>query len=258
LRLPDFIIGGAPRSGTTWLALVADRHPAIQMAKPPVPEPKFFLRDDLFERGLTYYSETWFAGIPADVRAGEKSTNYLESATAAERIRRALPRVRLVFVLRNPVDRAYSNFLWSRQNGLETATFETALAEEEDRERELPEQLRYARPHALFSRGLYADLLRPYIERFPREQILVLRYEDIVSAPGDVASALHDFLGVAVRRADGEEQEPINAAVDSATTSVSATTRRLLDTRYAAPNRRLYELLGASFKPWPSLARESA
>src|SRR5215469_16758171 len=147
-RLPDVIIAGAPRSATTWLYMLAKLHPQLAMAEPRVPEPKFFLVDELFERGLEYYSVNWFAALPSDRLLGEKSANYLESAVAAERIHRLLPRVKLIFLLRNPVDRAYSNYLWSRQNGLETETFERALVLEQQRELDLAPNLRYARPHA--------------------------------------------------------------------------------------------------------------
>ena len=250
-RLPDFIIAGAPRSGTQWLYTTADRHPDIVMAKPIAPEPKFFLRDDLYERGLAYYSATWFATIPREKLAGEKSTNYLESATAAQRIAESLPDVRLVFVLRNPVDRAFSNYLWSRQNGLEDDDFETALAREETREQSVPEDLRYARPHAFFSRGLYAQLLQPYFQRFPRERMLVLRYEDIALAPGEVAESLHRFLGVPLRRRDGEDQERLNAAKNEDDVRMNPATRRWLSERYAVPNEQLYALLGPAFAAWP-------
>jgi len=162
-HLPDFIIAGAPRSGTTWLYFLAQRHPQLAMAQPGVPEPKFFLVDELWRRGVDYYSTKWFDSLPGGRVLGEKSTNYLESTEVAERIYRALPRVKLIFLLRNPVDRAYSNYLWSRQNGLETETFERALALEEQRERDLAANLRYARPHAYFSRGLYARHLARFI-----------------------------------------------------------------------------------------------
>jgi hypothetical protein len=251
MRLPDFIIGGAPRSGTTWLYAVADRHPDLELAKPVVPEPKFFLRDDLYQRGLRYYSDTWFASIPRDKLAGEKSTNYLESATAAERINRCIPGVRLIFVLRNPVDRAYSNFLWSRQNGMETVDFKVALSREQEREQNVPESLRYARPHALFSRGLYAELLQPYFERFPAEQIHVLRYEDVVAAPGAVAESMHRFLGVAPRPQDGASQTALNASAETEDTAMDPATRQQLASRYAAANTRLYRLLGPNFRAWP-------
>lgn len=158
------------------------------MAEPMTPEPKFFLVDELWQRGLDYYSAKWFDPLPAGRLLGEKSANYLESPVVAQRIRCALPQVKLVFVLRNPVDRARSSYLWSRQNGLETETFERALALEEQRERELPPQLRYARPHAYFSRAVYADLLATFLSRFPRGQILVLRYEVLATSPEHIAA----------------------------------------------------------------------
>ena len=146
LRLPDFIIGGAPRSGTTWLYDLLNRHPDLYMARPKQPEPKFFLVDHFYAQGLVHYSQTWFAGALANQVAGEKSTDYLESAAAAERIARDLPAVKLVFILREPAARAWSNYLWSQMNGLETEDFETALRLEDERERTLSERLRFARP----------------------------------------------------------------------------------------------------------------
>src|SRR5262245_33370227 len=163
------------------------------MAKPVKPEPKFFLVDHLYAKGLPFYADTWFAPAPADRRAGEKSTDYLESATAAQRIARDLPHVRLIFILREPADRAYSNYLWTRMNGIETEGLERALALEDERERTLPEKWKFARPFAYFSRGLYADLLEPYLARFPREQILVVRFEDIITRPGALAADVHRF-----------------------------------------------------------------
>ena len=182
-RLPDFLIGGAPRSGTTWLRVLLEKHPQICMAQPAAPEPKFFLVDDLYRRGLEYYARTWFGNVPAGCVTGEKSTNYLESSIAAQRIRQDLPEVNLVFIFRNPVERAYSNYLWSCKNGLEAEEFRVALAREEEREATMPTALRFARPHALFARGLYADLLRPYLDSFQRKQILCLRFEDIAERP---------------------------------------------------------------------------
>src|SRR6516165_10206986 len=123
-RLPDFIIGGAPRSGTTWLYMLAQRHPRLAMAEPIVPEPKFFLVDEIWRRGIDYYSSNWFDPLPAGRMVGEKSANYLESPVVAERIHRVLPWVKLIFLLRNPVDGGHCDHLWSRQNGLEVESFE--------------------------------------------------------------------------------------------------------------------------------------
>jgi len=249
LRLPEFIIAGAPRSGTTWLYDLLDRHSDLYMARPKQPEPKFFLVDQLYARGLAHYSQTWFAGAPANQVAGEKSTNYLESAAAAERIARHLPAVKLVFILREPVARAWSNYLWSKMNGLETEDFETALRLEDERERTLSERLRFARPFSYMSRGLYADLLRPYLDRFPREQLLILKFEDILSTPGALATRLHAFLGISPRPVDAEGLGVITPSENSGA-ALSDALRRALADRFAGPNRELGALLGSSFQLW--------
>src|SRR5207237_8136707 len=137
------------------------------------PELKFFALHSAYAAGLSYYSATWFAAADKDALAGEKSTAYLESPTAADRIARDLPGVRLVFILREPVARAYSNYLWTKMHGFETEDFAAALGLEAERERTLPDALRFVRPYAYYSRGLYAALLEPYLERFPRASILV-------------------------------------------------------------------------------------
>jgi hypothetical protein len=245
---PTFLIAGAPRSGTTWLYHLLDRHPEVYMAKPVRPEPKFFLVDELYERGLQHYIDTWFSGSDTHAAAGEKSTNYLESAVAAERIRHHLPDVKLVFILREPAQRAYSNWAWSRMNRMETADFETALANEDARERSLPPQLRYARPHAYFSRGLYAAMLRPYFDLFPREQMLCLKFDDIILKPNELASRLHTFIGVTPRPDDTLGLDVVNPS--EAGDGMPDDVRQDLRRRYAAPSRELAELLGPEFEDW--------
>src|SRR5262252_6641269 len=210
MRLPDFIIGGAPLAGTTWLDELLDRHPGVHMAKPLKPEPKFFLRDDEYAKGLPYYSERWFAGVDPAKMAGEKSTDYLESPEAAARIARSLPHVKLIFILREPVSRAYSNYCWSKMNGLETEDFATALRLEEQRERELPEKWKFTRPFSYFSRGLYADLLEPYFNRFMDHQLLVTRFEDIIERPKALAESVQRFIGVEARPQDADGLGVVN------------------------------------------------
>lgn len=250
MRLPDFLIGGAPRCGTTWLYQLLARHPRVYLAGPPRPEPKFFLVDDLYMRGLEWYSRTWFAAAPADALCGEKSTNYLESAVAARRVASDLPTAKLVFILRDPVARAWSNYRWSRMNGMESETFERALELEAERERRLRPQQRFSRPHAYFSRGLYADLLRPWFELFPAERILCLRCEDIAAGRHRLAERLHAFLGLAVCEHDADGIGMVNAAEASDAEQLSPDTASTLRARYAEPNRRLGLLLGGDFPIW--------
>jgi len=219
------------------------------MAKPLKPEPKFFLRDDEYAKGLEYYSKKWFDGVASSKIAGEKSTDYLESADAAVRIAESLPHVKLIFLLREPVSRAYSNYLWSKMNGLETEEFATALQREAERERELPERLKFTRPFSYFSRGLYADLLEPYFERFMARQLFVARYEDIAERPSAVADAVHRFLGVAPRPSDVEGLGVINPSARDVN-GLPDTVQRELSERYVEPNHRLATLLGPAFPMW--------
>lgn len=249
MRLPDFIIGGAPRSGTTWLYELLDRHPDVYMAKPLKPEPKFFLVDNTYAKGLQFYSDTWFAPARADQRAGEKSTDYLESAAAAERIARDLPSTKLIFILREPADRAYSNYLWSTMNGIETEPFATALALEAERERTLPDRWKFARPFSYFSRGLYADLLQPYFARFARERILVVKFEDILARPSELAAQVHRFIGVSERGDDAAGLGIVNPS-EKGTQTLDPALKVTLRKRYAEPNLRLAAMLGPAFEPW--------
>jgi hypothetical protein len=246
---PTFIIGGAPRSGTTWLYELLDRHPDVYMAKPVRPEPKFFLVDDLYERGIQYYFDRWFADAGKYQAAGEKSTNYLESPTVAERIHRHLPSVRLVFILREPSQRAYSNWVWSRMNGLETEDFDTALEQEEERERHVKPELRYARPHAYFSRGLYAEMLRPYFALFPGEQLLCLKFDAIIDNPADLAARLHRFIGVTARPDDAIGLDVVNPSEKRGVEMPSEDLARLR-MRYAESVRDLAALAGPEFADW--------
>jgi len=248
MRLPDFIIGGAPRSGTTWLYEALDRHPELHLAQPVVPEPKFFLVDSEYDKGLMYYSKRWFDGIPAGVLAGEKSTNYLESPAARTRIAHDLPSVKLLFILRDPADRACDNYRWSRMNGLEPLDLDEALRCEAERELAYDEKTRYSRPFSYFSRGLYAELLRPWFESVARDQIAVVRFEDIIERPSDLLSEAHRFLDVAMRPFDHEGLGKINAA-EGPTCEEAALVR--LRSRYKGPNRDLEELLGR--KMWGEL-----
>lgn len=254
LRLPDFLICGAARSGTTWLTILADRHPEIGMAKPVAPEPKFFLVDELYERGLSYYSSKWFDPLPQKRLLGEKSALYLEGASVPGRIHRALPRAKLIFMLRDPVERAWSHYCYSRQNGLETLGFEDALETEAERTKNLPESLQFSRPFSYFSRGLYAKQLARFLEFFPREQLLVLRTEDIVSKPEGIATAFQRFLGVEERPEISQDLGIINASDDGGIASMLPSTRAALTERYREPNERLQAVLGPSFVGWNAYA----
>lgn len=247
LVLPDFLIGGAARSGTTWLHHTLELHPDLYMARPWPPEPQFFYRNDRYELGIEYYSSTWFANTGEASFLGEKSTAYMESADAANRIKKHLPDVKILFLLREPIDRAYSNYLWTRTNGMETGDFLTALRLEDERLSNLAGNLRYVRPYAYYERGLYADFLQIYIDIFGAKQVLCLRYDDIQRNPKKLITRVHEFLGVEIRPQDATGVGVVNTANGEGDT-LPDEARRLLDKRYAEPNERLVSLLGNEFR----------
>lgn len=246
---PDFIIAGAPRSGTTWLYHLLDRHPQIFMNKPIKPEPKFFLIDEIYETGLEHYLKKYFPNAPKEKMWGEKSTNYLENSVAATRIYENLPGIKLIFILRHPVDRAFSNYLWSRMNGLEQEDFATAIEQEDVRLRNLPKDWKYSRPYDYFARGLYVKHLRPYFDLFSQDQILVLKFEDISIDPEKLTARIHQFLGVQVQPLDWQGLGIINPSRKD-DIELPAELREKLNERYSESNRELGELLGADFEVW--------
>src|SRR5579875_342430 len=202
--MPDFLVIGAPKAGTTALHAALTRHPALYMS--PIKEPKFFLTDGPPPtRGgpgdaLTYREHVWrrdryealFDGAPAGVLLGESTPLYLYDGDAMRRIRALIPHARLIAVLRDPVERAHSNWthLWSA--GLEPVRDFVRACGEEDR--------RIAAGWAPFwhytGLGRYGEQLERLFTLFPRDQVLVLRYRHLVSQPAGTLDRICGFLGV--------------------------------------------------------------
>ncbi len=247
--LPDhFVVGGAQRSGTTWLARLLDLHPQIAMARPLRPEPKFFLRPDAGAATREEYASL-FPPAPAGVRLlGEKSTSYLERPEAAAPMRRLLPGVRLVFVLRDPVERAVSNYRFSVDNGVETESMEVAFRDEERRRRDWDRRRFSVSPFAYLRRGDYADLLAPWEAALGRERLTLLLYEDLRS---DTAATLRRLLLALGADADLQPAPP-DRAIDPApgAEALDRALRDLLVERFAAGNRRLARRYGLDLSAW--------
>jgi hypothetical protein len=204
--MPDFLVIGAPKAGTTALHAALARHPGLYMSA--VKEPKFFLSDGpLPAKGggpgdaLTYREHIWrrpeyealFDAAPPGTLRGESTPLYLYDRAAMRRIRETLPTARLIVILRDPVERAHSNWthLWSA--GLEpVGDFVRACGEEERR---------IAAGWASFwhytGLGRYGEQLEYLFTLFPREQVLVLRYRRLVDEPAQTLDLICEFLGVA-------------------------------------------------------------
>jgi hypothetical protein len=248
MNLPNFLIAGAPRAGTTFLYKMLDQHPDVYLAKPLNPEPKFFLIDDEFQKGLGYYSEKYFSAADARAAVGEKSTNYLEAPCVPGRIRQLLPGVKLLFTLRNPIERAYSNYLWSKQNRLESLSFDEAVEKEAVREAQYSPSHRYSRPFSYVSRGMYAAHLRPYLAAFPTEQIKVIFLEDLEDRPQAEIDAICRYLGVQ-RHSSSDLHRRVNSAREG-DEQIEGSTRARLQEIYREPNRELADLLKRDLSHW--------
>jgi hypothetical protein len=195
---PDVVIGGAPRSGTVFLCELLAKHPQVYVARPFIPEPKVCMTPHpAGDAGLLdRYSALFAAAPPACVRV-EKTSYYLENDEARERLARLLPEARFVFILREPVARAYSNWSRSRAQGLETLSFEAALElEERARPVPLPPDRAYARPFDYLTRGQYGAFAQAWIDAVGRSRIFFCLFEEVIAAPDPFVEKLQTFIGV--------------------------------------------------------------
>lgn len=177
-RLPEFIIIGAVKAATTWIAHQLREHPDIYL---PGPEPHYFSTE--FARGRDWYASL-FADADAHQIVGEKSADYLAHPEAARRMAELLPNARLVVQLRNPVERAYSDYCMLYRRGTVSGDPARYLM------RGGGESGRFLED------GLYARHLARFLDHFPREQIRVILYDDIKDAPARVAAEVCAHVGV--------------------------------------------------------------
>lgn len=252
--MPDFIIVGAARCGTTSLYKYLTTHPNIGTACKK--EVHFF--DTNFAKGFNWYRAHFpFASrhYAARIRGerfvtGEASPYYMFHPLAPKRIAEAIPDARLIVLLRDPVERAYSHFHHASRMGFETLSFEEALDREQDRlQGEADKIVRldnynsYSHQHhSYLSRGIYVDQLSTLFDLFPRAQVLILRSEDFYAEPAAGVHQVLDFLGLpdGVRRDYPKYNSGDNPDLRPAT-------RQRLVEFYKPHNARLYEFLERDF-----------
>lgn len=194
--LPNFLIGGVVSGGTSFLYSILKQHPEIYLPDEMRPEPSFFYKSWEYNKGLEYYSQRWFSNVPESaVAVGEKSANYLfGGARVARRIHSALPDVKLIFILRNPIERAWGNYRFTALEGLENLNFEEALKVEDQRAAEEPGIWAEIQPHRYISRGFYAQQLKEFLTYFPRSQMLILKSELLSTDTENELRRVYKFL----------------------------------------------------------------
>jgi hypothetical protein len=248
-RWPTFIIGGAPRSGTNFLCHALDRHPEVYLAKPYMPEPKVFMGPAQPAAVYAARYAALFEPAGPGTALGEKTTYYLENEDCCALIARHLPNVRMVFVLREPVARAYSNYLWTKKNGLESLPFEEAVRREGRRPSPLPPDRDYARPYDYLVRGHYDVFAERWYATLGRRQVAFLLYEELISTPEPVLARLQAFVGVAVKPLGAEDLGVINSASEMGG-ALDATLEGALRERMAPHVRRFAALTGLDVARW--------
>lgn len=203
MTLPNFLIIGAAKAGTTALYHYLRQHPQVYMS--PEKETNFFAFEGqkvsfcgpgdakMCESSITTlgaYKEQ-FENVSNEVAIGEASPWYLYSTRAAENIYRHIPSVKLIAVLRNPVDRAFSSYLHPVRDGRESLTFEEGLSVEEKRIAQGWEYIWHYR-----RAGFYSAQVQRFLKLFRREQVRFCLYDDLLADPDRFLRDIYEFLGV--------------------------------------------------------------
>jgi hypothetical protein len=222
--LPNFLIVGAMRCGTTSLHSFLSTVPGVFVAKRK--EIHFFDSDDAYAKGLPWYA-SWFEDGAGSIAIGESTQTYMYDPVATERMAAALPDARLVVSLRDPVDRAYSHYWHNVERGRESLSFEDALRAEDERLHTLDRET--ARRFAYVDRGRYASQLERLATKYERDAIKVIAFEDLTSRPADVLTSLCRYLGV------DAPSRPV--AVPHVNAFIEIRSRRLRDATRRLPER---------------------
>jgi hypothetical protein len=232
--LPDFVVIGAAKCGTTFFYHLLTKHPYIEPAA--AKELRFF--DLLFDEGTEWYRRCFPKSRWKDGRktiTGEGTPGYLFDPHVPQRMAKVIPQARLIALLRNPVDRAYSAYYHRVRNGQDTRSFEETI--------EAPLKDPH---HGQLSRGIYVDYLLHWSKFFSDEQMLVLKSEDFFERPRETLKPVLDFLDLPEWEPEASEfRDKVNKGKYEQ--KMDPATRRRLEDFFEPHNRRLYEYLGVDF-----------
>ncbi|MEO8438764.1 MAG: sulfotransferase domain-containing protein [Spartobacteria bacterium] len=247
----DFIIAGTQKGGTSALHYHLDQHPHITMAHSEEahmidhPRRHFFDDEDRFSGKIGY--DILHEGIrfkKGSLITGSCTPIYTYWKPAMERIRDYHPGIKLIILLRNPIDRAFSHWNMYRERNQEDLGFLEAIAEEPNRMRNaLPYQ---ARRTSYLDRGFYSEQMERVFRFFPREQVRVLKFEDFKKDTAAIVNDVFTFLGVEERtKVKNRQQNRIPY-----TRKITPEERQHLYLAYQADIARLERLLGWDCSDW--------
>ena len=258
--LPDFLLIGTQRGGTTALYHYLQTHPCIKAAT--TTDTHFF--EKKFNKGLTWYRGHFPTSIERYTMqhlrrqaflTGEASSSYLFYPHAPKRVAQTVPRVKLIVLLRNPVDRAYSQYFHAIELGHETSSFAEAIQDEEERTAQerakiLQDENYYSDTYthrSYLSRGKYAEQLQAWLSLFPREQLLILKSEEFYADPVTAFKRVAAFLHLPETEPQLRKQAYKQYSHNTYFSTMEPALRERLSEYFKPHNARLYDLLGIDF-----------
>ena len=191
-KRPSFIIGGAQKSGTTSLHYYLVQHKSIFMPIGERQETHFFDVEHNYDKGFEWYLAR-FTGHEQEQIMGQTSPLYLYVEQVPERIHQHLPDVKLIFILRHPVDRAYSHYWHVWKKNREKLSFREAIKHEEER---IKKDFWHKRNFSYLSRGRYITQIQRFVHYFPMSQMLFIIFEDFKDEPNSTLKRCFEFLQV--------------------------------------------------------------
>lgn len=207
-RLPNFLYVGPDKAGSSWLHEMLIKHPDVYLT----PAKDLYYFDRYYDRGPAWYAAQ-FRDARAETIVGEVCQDYLFHPEAAARIHATLGPVKVMVCLRDPVERAWSSYLYMRKHGIGPDTFSEAL-------RSRPELLEH---------GRYASGLDRFLELFPREMVHVALFDDLVADPQAFLDEVTGFLGIAPLPLAPTDLEARLPAARARSVLVAAAARRSAD-----------------------------
>jgi len=204
-----FICVGAQKAGTTTLHNILRQHSEIFL--PQNKEIPFFHDDNKFQKGIDWWLKENYHNVKHEKAIGVVNPEYLFFPKACERIYKHLgPDIKIIIILRNPVERAYSHYMMNIRRGIENLSFEDALSEEKNR----LTRSDYKKHYSYISRSLYSSQINRFLTTFTKENFLFLSFEnDIIKNRDLTLKKIEDFLGV--------NHENINVNIKSNTSKES-------------------------------------
>jgi hypothetical protein len=198
MNFKHFFIIGAQRSGTTYLSKILDAHPQIFMAKPLIPEPKYFLNTPSNFLDYTKYIKDFFPTKKRNIILGEKTNAYFENSSIFYKIKKIINDFKIIIILRNPIDRAISHYNFSRKSLVENLNFQTAINEEKNRSekwQDLIDKKISSNPFSYVEHGKYINYIHEWEKLIGKEKIIFIVSENFF---GNISSFknLYRQLGV--------------------------------------------------------------